>query len=348
MVAGNKYALARPYVHIALCIVYILAFNVPNILKYDWPWNMYFPAHTAVLLGTFYFNYGYLINKFFKQEKYNSYWVGLLLTYLVGVFLIAGIIKFLSQSSLPPQLTKPRVYIGSIITYSVEFSLLSLAKVAKDWYGKYKVTKKSQIEHMQAELRLLRTQLDPHFIFNTLNNIYLLVLSASPKASDSILMLSELLNYILYESNEEKVTIDKELEFIESYINLQKLRLDPSLQIIFEIEGERKGMIPPLILFNFVENAFKHAIQPGDGETFYVSIIVKMRENHLYLVVKNYKKIRSVANRIHGKGIGLENTVKRLSLIYDNSYSLDIDEEDKIYSVQLRIPVHENTMLNNR
>src|SRR5690606_21044365 len=127
-------------------------------------------------------------------------------------------------------------------------------KAGKEWYIKSKRAKDLEFEKMQAELSLLRSQMDSHFIFNTLNNLYLLVLNKSDKAPDAVLKLSDLLSYIIYDSSRDRVALADELSFISNYISLQQLRLHESQQIHFVVNGSATGVVEPLILFNFIEN----------------------------------------------------------------------------------------------
>jgi two-component system, LytTR family, sensor kinase len=344
------YKRLRTPAYVLLLLLYIGWTNFPHVLHYGWPWKLYFPAHTLILLGSLFINFHYLMNRYFRKERYAAYFVRLFLLYLVGVLSIYLVIRTLSSapsSGYSPLDSEPsyRIYIGSIFYLSVEFFMISMAKMTLEWYKKYETARKKQFEHMKEELRLLRAQLDPHFMFNTLNNIYLLVLNAAPEASGSILLLSELLNYILYESKEEDVSIEKEWEFIESYISLQQLRLENSLQIVIEKKGEMKGRIPPLILFNFIENAFKHAdgLFEEGTQRVHIFISVSVSEGQLSLMVRNAFKANDKKHSSPA-GIGINNTIKRLSLIYPDNYSLTIKDDNQLYSVELKIPSHVYTV----
>lgn len=350
MLVLERYKKLRPYVHIVFWMAYIMVVVAPGMINVAWPWKVYFPLHIAILATNTYFNFGYLINRYFKKERYNLYFRNASLVYLFGFVSILLVIKLLSEFSLPGGIPVYKIYVSSLIQFTAEYIILCSAKLAKEWYIKYETIRKRQMENMQAELRLLRTQLDSHFIFNTLNNIYLLSLNVSPKASDSILMLSDLLSYVLYESHEEKVPVTKELDFIESYINLQKLRLDSTQEIIFEKRGELQCLVMPLVLFNFVENAFKHAhgIIKDEKGTFYIFISVVVSDGVLCLRVKNGKNAAAVPQPTDKKGIGIDNSIKRLSLLYGDAYKLNIEDDEHFYSVQLKIPVDEDPLPGSR
>ena len=311
---------------------------------------MYFPIHTALLMGAVYFHSGVLVKRFFRKEKYRTYAIYSILTLAVGLICVYLVLELLATSPPPKNIPLERIYVSSLARFTGEFLLILIIKIAKEWYVKYETVRKREFEYMKTELTLLRTQLDPHFMFNTLNNIYLLVLDKSPKASDSVLLLSELLNYVLYESYDTKVEIAKEIEFIESYISLQKLRLDPSQHVIMQKDGLLQGNIAPLIVFNFIENAFKHAqgMHSSSYGYCYIAISLKSLDGYLHLSVTNGRSQGKECQPQKKKGIGIENTRKRLSLIYDDRYLVDIQETASIYSVQLKVPIDEDKLPDSR
>lgn len=332
--------------YVLLVVLYIIWCNFPHVLHYGWPWRFYFPVHTLIFLCTVFINFRILISRYFRRERYLAYFGRLTILYLTGagtIYLLIVVLSSIRPEGYSPLIAMSpiRVYLGSILSFTIEFFMLSMAKMTWEWYGKYETARKKQFEHMKEELRLLRAQLDPHFMFNTLNNIYLLVLNAAPEASGSVLLLSELLNYILYESKEEEVSLEKELEFIESYISLQQLRLENSQRVIVEKKGTMKGSIPPLILFNFIENAFKHAdgLFEAEGQQAHIFISVTVSDNQLSLLVKNTIKHRP-KEHFYPTGIGINNTIKRLSLIYPDNYTLIIKDDENFYSVVLKIPIY--------
>ena len=194
-------------------------------------------------------------------------------------------------------------------------------------------------EKLGTELNFLKAQINPHFLFNTLNNLYSLANKAnSPELSEGISKLSNLMRYMLYESNNEKVPLNSEIEYIQSFIEIQKLRLaeEDDFIIHFNIEGDTNHIfIAPMLLIPFVENAFKHGINFKDSSI--IKIELKLHENELIFSVfnSNYKVEHSLEKG--RSGIGLENMRRRLELLYPNSHSLEIKEEDEVHGAILKL-----------
>ena len=203
---------------------------------------------------------------------------------------------------------------------------------------------KSQLinEKVNAELSLLKYQVNPHFLFNTLNNIYSSALSEeSPLTAESILKLSGLMRYMLYESEEEKVLVKDEVAYLEDFVNLHNLRISDEykMEVSFQVKGEgyNENRIAPMILIPFIENAFKHGVSLQIDS--FIDIKLYIASDILNLIVSN--TIKPTKNVIHidkkNSGVGLDNVVKRLALIYPGKHKLDVIEREKTYSVNLEI-----------
>ena len=189
-------------------------------------------------------------------------------------------------------------------------------------------------ENIATQLVLLRNQISPHFLMNTLNNIHALVDINTEEAKEAIIKLSKLMRYLLYET--EKTTLRREVEFLENYINLMKLRYNERVKISLSLPSTiPEKTIPPFIFTSIIENAFKHGISYKDES--YINIDLVPGEDRLLLVVKNSKSDNSKIDEF--SGIGIENTRKRLELLYGNNYKMDIINNDDIYVVTLSIPL---------
>jgi LytS/YehU family sensor histidine kinase len=222
---------------------------------------------------------------------------------------------------------------GSIAGIAVSLKLL------RQWYAKEKIHQQLLQESTLAELQLLKAQMHPHFLFNTLNNLYSLTLKQSDHAPKVVLKLSELLHYMLHECDVATVPLQKELQVIESYIELEKLRYGKRLQINVDVKGELSGkQVPPLLLIPFVENAFKHGSSQQTGKA-YIHIGLHVVEDRLLFTILNTKEERMPAH-VNVGGLGLSNVKKRLALLYAQQYTLDICPEKYSYEVQLKIPLH--------
>jgi len=191
-------------------------------------------------------------------------------------------------------------------------------------------------ENLDTQLILLRKQVSPRFFMNTLNNIHSLVDINAEEAKEAIIKLSRMMRYLLYETETEKTTLKKEIEFLESYINLMRLRFSERVRITFNLPTIiPEKTIPPFLFTSLIENAFKHGIS-YQGESF-IDIDMIIGEEHLMLVIKNSKTDNNQSKEY--SGIGIDNTRKRLSLLYGNSYQLDIIDNENLFTVSLSIPI---------
>jgi hypothetical protein len=195
---------------------------------------------------------------------------------------------------------------------------------------------KLEKENVSNQLALLKTQVSPHFFMNTLNNIHSLVDTNTEEAKEAIIKLSKMMRYLLYETETEHTTLKKEMEFLESYIQLMKLRFSEKVRIILTLPGTiPDASIPPFLFTSFIENAFKHGIS-YKNESF-ITIDLILGKERLLFTVKNSKTEKSQMNEF--SGIGIENSRKRLALLYGNNYHLDIIDNEDLFTVNLSIPL---------
>jgi len=191
-------------------------------------------------------------------------------------------------------------------------------------------------ENVATQLVLLQNQVSPHFFMNTLNNIHSLVDKNSAEAKEAIIKLSKMMRYLLYETGAEKTALKKEIEFLESYINLMKLRYSAKVKINLSLpDSIPEKTIPPFLFLSLIENAFKHGI--SYKEESFIDIDFSIGENRLLLVVRNSKTDQSASKEF--SGIGIENTRKRLALLFGNNYHLDIIDGENLFTVNLSIPI---------
>jgi len=190
-------------------------------------------------------------------------------------------------------------------------------------------------EKMATELKYLKAQLNPHFLFNTLNNLYSYVVTGSPKAPDMILRLSGMLDYVLYKSQNKSVLLQEEIEAIQNFIGLEKNRYGDRLQVDFKIRGNLTAPVSPLLLLSLVENAFKHGAS-GDIETPKIEIEIKEENAGIHCLVWNTKsQHQGELNDAYKEGIGLSNIKRQLDLIYEDNHELIIVDEARTFSVNL-------------
>lgn len=219
-------------------------------------------------------------------------------------------------------------------------------KLFKQWYFEEKEKQELVREKLRAELNYLKGQVHPHFLFNTLNNLYALTLQKSEDAPKIVLKLSELMSYMLYDTQVNKIELSREISHIRNYVDLEKIRYGNRLAVSFNVYGDVNGKkIAPLLLIPFVENAFKHGAS-NLTEDCWVTIDIKAKEDTLAVKVENNKSKTSVA-KVEGDyrfGIGLTNVQRRLALLYDGKHELHIEDEPEHYAIDLNLDLKETTV----
>ncbi|MXV17203.1 sensor histidine kinase [Hufsiella ginkgonis] len=198
---------------------------------------------------------------------------------------------------------------------------------------------------LQAELNFLKAQIHPHFLFNTLNNLYALTLNGSPQAPDVVLKLSDMMRYMLYECSTDDIELQKDVTILEEYIGLEKIRYEDRLEFSFSITGEiDRQRIAPLLLLPLVENAFKHGTSEVIGDTW-INVNLQLKGDRLILKVSNSKPQAAATSQVYSGHIGLTNLKKRLELLYGDAYKLKFFDEEELFlavleiDLQKRLPV---------
>ncbi len=238
-----------------------------------------------------------------------------------------------------PRLGAVSFYMAVIATNKGAFAMAAMAlmlKFIKYWYLKDQRNLQLQKENSEAQIQLLTAQVHPHFLFNTLNNIYSQTQTESPKGSRMIMGLSDMLRYILYEGNKRLVPLDKELTMITEYINLEKIRYGNKLDVHVLIPDKTKDLyIAPLLLLPFIENCFKHGASNMLQDPW-INLTVEMKGTQLVMKLMNGKMPLNVDPN-PGKGIGINNVRQRLELLYKDKYDLQIREDEEVFVVDLKV-----------
>lgn len=220
-----------------------------------------------------------------------------------------------------------------------DYSIIALAicvYIIGDWRQKQQFNEQLIKAKAEAEIQLLKGQLQPHFLFNSLNNIYSLALMKSDQTAESILKLTELLDFLVYRANMDKVALSKEVDLLQNYIDLEKLRHGEKLKIHAELSILNDSIqVSPLLLLPFAENCFKHGGLGKDG-FFNIEIILKVDAEKLLFQIENSKK-KNPNKSLQSGGVGLKNIRKRLELLYPNRHRLDILENENYYKVVLEL-----------
>ncbi len=222
---------------------------------------------------------------------------------------------------------------GTVVVVLMGFFISTIARETREWYVQEKEHKEMEKQKLVSELSFLKSQVNPHFLFNSLNGIYALAIKKSDKTPDAVLQLSELMRHMLYESEREEVALDKEVEYLQNYIQLQKLRMPEGVQINFDVEGDIGGkMIAPMLFIPFIENGFKHGV---DVDGVRMQIKLKVQDNTLTFDMIN--SISEATSKDSSSGIGLANVRKRLDLLYGNKYHLDFNKSNGNFVVHLQL-----------
>jgi two-component system LytT family sensor kinase len=213
-------------------------------------------------------------------------------------------------------------------------------KLTKNWIQSRRRQEMLEKEKVETELKFLRSQLNPHFIFNAINSIFFLINKNPAMASDALAKFSDLLRYQLYESNELQIPLTQEIGYLENFIELERLRQSHRLELHIDIEEQQEGsdifMIAPFMLITFTENAFKH-VSDDTGKVNRIHLTLEMKDATLYFkVVNTVSSVRST-DVVHHGGIGLNNVRRRLDLIYPGRYALDIRNNGELFEVELKL-----------
>jgi len=287
-----------------------------------------------------YLNLYLLIPKFLKTKNYIFYTFWLLITLALSAILIQCIFIFILQTKgFTGQFI--RMFSPHFFTAAFYVGVTSLFKFVKDWLQLQEMTLKiTQIERekLEAELSTLKSQLNPHFLFNSLNNIYSLALTNSPKTPEIILRLSDLMRHVLYESRENFIFVKNELDFLSNYIELQKIRLNNQIDIQYSVEGDVPEMkVIPLIFEPFIDNAFKHGLRhPATSPYLHIAIHFQPKIMQ-FTIENNFDNIQSPKTH-KNSGIGLKNIERRLEFLYaPGEYKYEISRTDDTFKIFIEV-----------
>jgi len=339
-----------PHILIWLIVLVVPLYFLSRSGSFDLKHYTAFVIRIAVIGILFYINYLYLIDKLLFERKAIAYiTINIILIALLIVLQNALLDLFMefsraTENQMPrPQGRGPRppFFLRMFSDYLLIVFVIGLSvaiKMTMRWYKDSINLEKIKNIQLEADLRNLRSQLNPHFLFNTLNNIYSLIAIDQNKAQDSVHRLSKLLRYVLYENDHKFVPIDKELEFTQNYIDLMKLRIGTNVKLNVLIENKDcNNLIASLMFMTLIENAFKHGTDNVEESFIDIKILVEKNKGVICSVENslpaNEKKIVKDKN----SGIGLANLNKRLELLYPNKHEFNIEKRDNKFIALLRI-----------
>ncbi len=259
--------------------------------------------------------------------------ISMVVKYGIAVHYDDIILQYRDSDNQQQTLTPIRYMFAALIT-GLFFMLLSTAVYVISSNVKTREDRKNlETEKLNAELAFLRSQINPHFLFNSLNNIYSLAYRKSDKTPEAVLKLSEIMRYMLYESNEEWVLLEEEINYLKNYIELQKLRFKEKVYVDLRVDIEGEGhVIMPLLLISFLENAFKHGVSTDVEKP--IRIDISVQKGRLHFKAENAKNQQ---NKDDTKGVGLANLKRRLQLGYPDRHTINIVETENYYSSELFI-----------
>lgn len=291
----------------------------------------------GINISLFYFNYLVLIPHYLDKKKYKTYALLVLITiavYGIGKLGVAIIFKPYVLERMKGEVISYGDYMISTVFVSLIFIFLSIVlQFSLDWFMNERVQRDLENQRLTAELSFLKSQINPHFLFNSLNTIYSLAYQRSETTPEAVLKLSEIMRYMLYECNDNKVDLEKELKYLQNYIDLQKIRFGNKAFVEYTVNGNVSHQrIVPLLLISFVENAFKHGVANDPDHP--IILTLNVTDDHLDFYVYNKKHQH---NRDAAGGIGLNNVQRRLNLLYPDKYKLNIQNGEDAYSCELSL-----------
>jgi sensor histidine kinase YesM len=289
--------------------------------------------------------YQYIIKKLLFKKQYLWFFVALLLYlvfhqgYRLGIYWLIAHLYFLPTDMVQ---SAGRWYANGTFYHVISiYELRDLIVLSALAYFIRSARQDKQISELQqqrleSELNFLKMQIQPHFFFNTLNNIYALTLQGSEKAAPLVARHADSMRYILYESSKQRVSLKQEVAFLQNFVEVEVMHFSDKTDISFEAQGiTADALIEPLLLLPFIENAFKHGLREETGEGF-IHIVISLVEDDLFAEIKNSKPLQSASEK---PGIGLKNVLKRLEILYPNKHRVDITEDNRVFEVRINLIV---------
>ncbi|MFP5438634.1 MAG: sensor histidine kinase [Bacteroidia bacterium] len=331
-------------VHILFWVL-LLFFPIADFFKGRDMLSTTFIVRTVCCFLVFYFNYFILVPRLLLNKRPLLYAAAVLLAIAVFSYLFSkyeGPPPFMKHKmQMPPGMVKPRFFhfFPNIVMFALHILMSTVLRMYEEWNASFKKQKEAETEQKTSELNFLKAQLNPHFFFNSLNTIYSLSIKKSDTTPEAVLNLADLMRYMLYETNKEQVRLTDELSYIESYIELQKLRLTENNTVHYEVNGNPHGInVPPLLFICFIENAFKHGVTTS--KNCEIDITFNISHNKLQMLVVN--DINPQASKDGTPGLGIDNTLKRIKLYFPNNYKLEKYTADNKFYIDLSLQLNGN------
>lgn len=329
--------------HILLWTLYFLFWVYvisPGSSKADYYINSFVIVAIHALVS--YFNIYFLFPVYLQKRNYLLYFIAIILSISLATFLESAVFMLLNTIAAEDKsgLVSLRFLLTTAMAITYTTAITMSLKLVKHWYERERLAKQLEKVNTETELKYLKSQINPHFLFNSLNSIYSLALQKSDLAPELILKLSDILRYILYEGSEKKVSLTQEIKYLKSYLELEKVRHGDRMNLEIDIIGETDTKeIAPMLLIPFVENSFKHGLSKDIAKGF-VKVKINTEKEMLHFEISNSKPINGSvvsSKKNYQGGIGLINVEKRLNLLYPNKHKLKIGSEGTEFKVELDI-----------
>lgn len=345
--SSRNYKRYRVFWHLLFWVFYLFMFSVSYTIHYDkltvFDVMVRFSITLPVDIFASYFTAYYMLPFLLLRGKYIRFFIGLIVSATFFIFMQRVCIYYINLPIFYPEIAE-RVsffdfdYIFSFFNIYAVVGIVTSIRLFKFWYRNTRATQNLKEEKLEAELKFLKSQIHPHFLFNTLNNLYALTLDKSDQAPEVVIKLSNLLDYMLYEANDPKVSLEKEIHLIHNFLDLEKIRYGDKLEVRFELSGDPAGLsIAPMLLLPFVENSFKHGLSRQTGKPW-IHILLSLEKGLLHFNVRNSQgNGKSRPKESYTEGIGLNNVQRRLELIYPKQFSLAIHDETDHFEIDLFI-----------
>jgi len=346
--AAHMFLNKRPVIHLIYWLLFVFIGSFIFSYQQSFPYLFYllnFLVHLPVFLL---FTYGvvyFMVPVFLFKRLYWQFFASLAISAGIASLLRILIGKYVYYTLFIPKVLHPKEWISIDIFFLNLIWILGPAivfamfKYYKNFMNTQALANEAERKHLASELQVLKAQLNPHFLFNTFNNLYVLALQKSDKTPVVISKMSDLFHYILYECNADEVPVSKEIKLLEDYIQLEELRYSDRLTFKFHKEIDNPDcLIPPMLLYTFVENCFKHGCSPDPGSSW-IKLYIKVHQDNFEFEASNSipKSPNQNLNYEGGEGVGLANIRRRLELIYPKNHELLIKKENLSFIVRLRI-----------
>ncbi len=321
--------------HLGYWIMYLLVISGLLLVVDHTKINVISPAFFGAVIPAFlgfYSFYSILFGRYLEKKKLLKFFLNILLTSII-IALITELIVY--SIFVLPQFPAPMFFVGLLLSFIALINgIMGLViKGFITWYSDIKVKAELDRKNYEMELALIKAQINPHFLFNTINNIDVLIQKDSAKASEYLNKLSDIMRFMLYETKTEKITLEKELSYIEKYVELQKIRTTNPNYIKYEVKGQVGNLlIEPMLFIPFIENAFKHAENKKVENAIKISFVIE--QDQIKFECENAYSVNAQLKPEHS-GLGNDLIQRRLALLYPNKHTFEVNNKSSIYKVNL-------------